>query len=792
MDVSPHFASRRQGWSPDRRSPDADRWDTSHSPFFDKFDGQGRYGSGRESPKSRQLGREGMGAASSYRRGGARLCSSSEPPVAAASVWCPSASELKERAWGGKSDDEPESRARGQQMQDVHGYRGGVRGGWAANVSDVRSQSTPPPPTAADFGAIDNPQNSRREAYSKQQHAGRRLGGSDGDSPDSLVVSRNSQKGRWLGHLPAVAEETRSSKRCKDKIYTVEGGNARSLSRLFDYAFTDKGKGRRQGLDISVGGSKSSRNDGGHLDGGDGTRSPRATLPTEVEDAARAGQDARRPQTSSSPPPPSRGALATGKEKQTLVGVTVRRPQSPQFGFMAESDQSDGFMAENDQSDARQRCPSWQQDSLSTRRNDEERSKCVDAGQQAVRSSNHADKTRRYNEGSAIPNTRMVVAGTATSRSVEHSPLVGWAGDIPCPAAGAACTPPRASKRSRPESWATTIDALAGTPPPFPLASGRSANLGHSDQEEALQPQSRPLDKTRSPAAKNGLGLKSGGTYAGGDTVGAPCLPGTGDGAWVQGRGGLCDASGDNSVMEHEDGAGETMTLLPPPSPPRPEDELPAAEDRAITEPLKAGVFAKTPRLDSAHEGGGSGWVEEDNQRAAGVQLGAEVFTETRGINSVREGEANGWVEEDSQQAAGLHPEAEHIADTPRLDLARAGDTTAWVGEGSQRLAGLGRLDQLHEGFVGRNETTPDVGATPGPPPPRPEAGSGNNRHGPRDTLVDDASNAKDYPGSTAPARAADAVLAYDRDMLGGDGLADRRYARKVGWVQRELGNGFL
>ena len=788
MDVSPHFASRREGRSLDRRSPEGDRWNTSHSPFFDKFDGKGRYSSGRESPTSRQPGREGIGAVSSYRRGGARLRSSLEPPVAAASVWCPSASELGERAWEGKSGDEPENRARGQQMQDVHGYRSGVREGWAANVSDVRSQTTPPPQTAAEFGAIDNPQNSRREAYSKQQHAGRRLRGSDSDSPDPLVVSRNSQKGRWLGHLPAVAEETRSSKRCKDNIYTVEGGNARSLSRLFDYAFTDKGKGRRQGLDVTVGGSEISRNDGGHLDGGDGGRSPRATFPTGVEDAARTSQDARRPQSSPSPAPPStgaRGALAAGKEKQTLVGVMVRRPQSPQFGFMAESDQSDGFMAENnqtngfmaenDQSNARQRCPSWQQDSLNTRRNDEEGSKCVtggqskviDAGQQAVRSSNHADKTGRYNEGSAIPNTRMVVAETATSRSVDHSPLVGWEGDIPCLAAGTACTPPRASKRRRPESWATTTDALAGTPPPFPLASGRSANLGHSNQEEALQPPSRPLEKTRSSGADNGLGLEGGGTYADGDTAGAARLPGTGDGAWVQGRGGLREASGENGVMEPEDGAGETMTLPPPPSPPPPEYELSAAGDRAITEPLEAGMFAETPRVDSAREGGGSGRVEEDSQRAAGVHL-----------------------------------EAEDIADTPRLDLAHAGDATAWVGEGSQRLAGLDRLDQQHEGFVGSIETTPDVGATPGPPPPRPEAGSGNNRYGPRDTLLDDSSNAKDYPddssnakdypGSTASARAADAVLAYDRDVLGGDGLADRRCVRKVGWFEWELGNGSI
>ena len=791
MDVSPHFASHRESRrSPDRRTPNGDRWGTTHSPFFDKVDGQGRY-SARGSPQPRQLGLQGIGAVSSYRRGGVRFCSDFEPPVAPASVWCPLASKFEERAWEDKSGDEPENRARGQQTQDLHGYRRGVSKGWDANTPDVTSQTTPPPPprpTAADFGTIGDLQNSRREVCSKEQRAGRRLRGSDSDSPDPLIVTRNSQRGRWLGR-PAVAEETRSTKRCKDKMYTVDGGNARSLSRLFDYAFTDKGKGRRQGLDRTFGGSESSRNegqvDGRRLDGGDAGGSSRATLPAEVEDAVKAGQDGRRPQSSSSPPL-SRDALGAGKEKQTLVGVTVRRAQSPQFGFMDENDRSNGFMAENNHSDARQRCPSWHPDSLNTWRNDEEGSKCVtdgeskadDAGQQVVKGSDHADTTGGYNEGPATPNTRLVVAGTAASRSVEHSPLAGWAGEMPYPEAGTACTPPRSRKRRCPESW-TTMAAPAGTPPPFPLAAAHPTNKGRSNPEEALQPQSRPLDHTRSPGAESGLGLEGGRICAGSDMAGAPHVPDTGDAAWGEGLDALSGTNGESGVMKHADRAGETLT-------PTPQDALHDEGGRVVTQQMEAGIFAETPCLDSVRNGHANGRVEEDSQRAAGLQLEAGMFADTPRLESVREGEANGRVEEDNQRVAGLHLEVGMFAETPRLDSARAGGATDSV-EGRQRLAGLERLDQQHELFVGQgenfaeDETAPDVGATPGTPSPSPEAGSGNNPSGPRDRIVDDAGNAKDCPASTAPACTADAVLAYDQDVLGGDGLADNRYVRRFG-----------
>lgn len=746
-------------------------------------------------------------------------------------------------------------------------------------------------------------------------------------------------------------------------MYTVEGGNARSLSRLFDYAFTDKGKGRRQGIGRATGGSGSSRNgganlegrhlDGRQLDGRAGGGRPRATLPAEMEDAVRAGQDARSPQSSSSPPPQSRDALCAGNEKKTLVGVTVRRPQSPQFGFMGESEQSSGFMsksdqsngcmAENDQSDARQRCPSWQQGSPNTRLNDAEESQCVtvgdskvgDAGQEVVRSTDHADTTGGYNEGPATPDTRMAVAGTAPSRSVEHSPLAGWAGEMPSPEAGAgetasACNHPRASKRRRPESWETTIAALAGTPPPFPLASAHPTKVGRSDPEETSQSQSRPIDHTLSPEAENGFGLEgSGGSYAGDDTVGAPKITRTEDAAWVQERGRLCDTNEENCVTEHAGGAGETMT-----SPPR--DERSTVDGRAIAQPLEAGKFddtlrldggrkgdangwveegsqrvaglqpeagllARTPRVDSAREEEANGWLEEGSQQEVGPQPEAEMFAEMPRLDSVREREATGWVAEDSQQAAGFQLEAEMFAgtprlgsapegeasgwigedshgvaglqleagmfagtprldnvregeangrveqdsqraiglpldagmlaetppldsgregdgngdvngrveedsqrvpgnqleagmfaETPRLGSAHEGDASGWVDEDSQRLAGPGRLDHQHERFMGGDETTPDVGATPGTPSPRPEAESGNNRNGPRDRSADDASNVKELRGAASSARAVDAVLAYDRDVLGGDGLVNTGYVGRVGWFQQELDTGLL
>ena len=756
IDVSPHFARHRERRrSPDGRerikNPDNNRWETSHSPFFDKLDGQGRY-SGRESPQPQQLGYDspqpleiglqGVGAGNRYRRRGDRLCSDFEPPVAAPSDWCPSVLEFDASVWEGGNEADSENRARGNQVQDARAHGESVGGGWAAIMSDVRSRTTPspgppPPPILADFGVFGDSQNEHREACMKQQRSGKRSHSSDSDSPGPLIVSWNSQKGRRVGNLPAVAEETHSSKRCKGKMYTAEGGNARSLSRLFDYAFTDKG--RRQGLSTTTGGSDSPRNNGGHVEGGQfrgagGGGSLRSTLPVIVEDTVRAGQDARRPR--SSPPPPLRDALGAGNDKQALVGVTVRRPQSPQFGFMAE----------NDRPDARQqRRPSWQQGSPDARRNDEKGSQCVivegskcvtvgdskadDVGQQAARIPS-AYKTRRYSESSATPHAKMLVGGATTGRRAENSPLAGWAGEIPSPEAGTACTPPRSSKRRRPESWTTANASLARNLSPFSLATGHFANMAHKGESgKASQPQSRTIDLARSPGVENRLGLEGGGNNGDDEAVGAPRIVDTADATWVQGRGASCDANGEGGIARRADGVRES---LPPPPP---KDGLPAADGRAITQPIEAEMTGETPHVDSAREADSSGWVEEDSPRVvAGLQLEPGMF-----------------------------------AETPWLDTACSGDDTGWVEESSQRLAGLQRLDERP--VVG-DEAVLDVGATPGTPPPRSGAESGNNHNGPRDKTTDDASNVEDCPSATVTARAAD----YDQDVLGGDGLTDARY----------------
>lgn len=155
------------------------------------------------------------------------------------------------------------------------------------------------------------------------------------------IPSREDPGGGWLRHLPGVAEEMLpvEEDRERGESYTSEGGNALSLSRLFDYAFADDDGDRRKGrLPAPVGGRSNGNASGG------GKIGARAGFPTGYGEAAACGdvrenRNGRRslsPRVVSNLPRTSDDGGGDGPMKRALVGVTVRRPPSPKFAFMDE------------------------------------------------------------------------------------------------------------------------------------------------------------------------------------------------------------------------------------------------------------------------------------------------------------------------------------------------------------------------------------------------------------------------------------------------------------------------
>ena len=136
----------------------------------------------------------------------------------------------------------------------------------------------------------------------------------------------------WLRRLPTETQEILSGEELtRGKPSIADGESMRTLSSLFAYAFPDDD--RHQGL-LPESARGSSRSGGG----GGGTRSRCSGV---------VGTDGSSPQNPSSLPPllPGGGADATMEKKSPLVGITVRRPPSPQFSFMAENGPSDASIS---------------------------------------------------------------------------------------------------------------------------------------------------------------------------------------------------------------------------------------------------------------------------------------------------------------------------------------------------------------------------------------------------------------------------------------------------------------
>lgn len=184
-----------------------------------------------------------------------------------------------------------------ENAQEFSGYMEG--GGWAAETLGARSHT----------------------ADRLRPHQSPSLEHEDGPQ---LVIGRECG---WLRHLPSVTQEPLSGEELdKGEASVAYGGNIPSLSSLFADAFPDDD--RHQGW-LPESTRESSR--GG---GGGGTRSTCSSI---------VGTDRSSPHSQSALPPlmPGDGADATMNEKNPLVGITVRRPPSPRFSFMAKDSSPD-------------------------------------------------------------------------------------------------------------------------------------------------------------------------------------------------------------------------------------------------------------------------------------------------------------------------------------------------------------------------------------------------------------------------------------------------------------------
>lgn len=189
---------------------------------------------------------------------------------------------------GGKRED-------GVLTEKVHescGYMEG--GGWAAETPGARSHNSDQLPP-------------RRRPSLEHEHC------------PQLADGR--ERG-WLRRLPSVAQEIVSGEELNQGEFSVADGSVTpSLSSLFAYAFPDDDQ--HQGW---LPESRASRRSGV---GGS----------THSKCSGVAGTDRNSPHITSSLPPvlPGDGAKTTMIENNPLVGITVRRPRSPQFSFMAEN-----------------------------------------------------------------------------------------------------------------------------------------------------------------------------------------------------------------------------------------------------------------------------------------------------------------------------------------------------------------------------------------------------------------------------------------------------------------------
>lgn len=716
VDASPcRGRSERNGMHADRYAEEANE---AGSPYFDHFDRQS-HPSHRESPQRRRLA---LGRRNAGGQGGAKRFRA-ESPVAETDVFCPAVlrSGHEERA---AADDVYTAMEDDQIGGNAKGYADGEGGGWAAEAPDVASGTRLPPPTCLEFESICGPQSFDGDTRAKQYRTGGGRRRKGNGSRDALIRARDSGKEDWLRYLPGVAVEMSPAKQGKGDAGVAEGGNERRLSRLFDFAFTDNG--RHQSVGGQIAKNARCRIDGGNLSGGGGGDA-RKSFPIGRRGAFSLDQESLH--TRSLSPRSSRDTVSAGTEKQTLVGVTVRRPPSPQFNFMGEEASPN---APEPSSPGHQDLPSAQHRAV-------DGTGCVHDGdqgaggveQQAVRSSS-LDRIERPDEDAAAPITRVSAADT-TARRVERSPRSTSGRVTPSLGADAVPTPPLATKRRRPETWSATGASIPRDSSSLSLTAPRPAATVDDHSEGARQ--QRPSTGSRARAFGEGDGV---------------CL---GDGwlGWTRGH---------RRVRRGWWGVEDSATTPAG-------DDTPDAEVADGTSSVgAAGVIGVGARNTSCH--------------TIGTDKAMSDVDSTGGATRSSEYERRGG--EDDALTGSL--EAERLQRAPRSGVTQDTEINARIKDGCQPPSEVYHVGEEEHGVS-------NVDAMLTAQLSNSEGDSGGGCNGLHGGFENGASSAKDLrrgpiPLHPVPMRAADAALAYDRDVIGGDGVADG-----VGWLESETGADF-
>lgn len=492
MGLSPHFARRAET----RKTYHCDDWNASHQAhkmfhtgnlYCDHLDRRCHL-SYRESPQPRRLALGGRFAGA--QSGDNISDSDDEPLVPEADEYSTRVSTSWRRSWMSTSDVDTriEYQISNEQTQNDCKYHTGQAGVWAAEAPGVRSETILPPPKYLDFRPTDDLPHTDRKESEKEVKAIDGCHRQGNGSVDPSIVLRNEElAGNWLQYLPGVAEEKCSKERGEGVVSSAERENRSGLSRLFDYAFTDKS--RYQGLrepgeksDIPRGGKI---NYSGHA----------AQICSERSGGALRGDRNYSGHSQSSSPRRSRCTINDEKGKQALVGVTVRRPQSPQFSFMDKGSPR-GALGH---------CPSRKRSLPEAKQGEVEEMKTagVDRGisrvnreEQLLDPRKCCDNTEEPGKGNTIPTTRMPAVDMSACQNKKCFPRSGPSRAMSSPRDEAECTPPRVTKGKRSEALAELEVLVPVRRPPSPHLSFMGEDDSRDTPEQCSPKERKRLEET--------------------------------------------------------------------------------------------------------------------------------------------------------------------------------------------------------------------------------------------------------------------------------------------------------
>lgn len=519
--VSPHFSTRGTSRHPNDAHPIG-------LPYFAHLDERGHVSS-RESRHPRRLA---LGERTGGGRGGSHAFDPRvAPKVNEAGTLHPSATRYGHGEWTATDDGDVRIKdgALTEQEQEPCGYVEG--GGCAAEAPGVRSETTNllPPQRPPPLEPVHGPQLASRGTCAKVER-----GGSSGRR---WQVSGSPPSGGWLRYLPGVAQEMRLGEELdQGESDVVGGGNTLNLSRLFAYAFPDNDRhpGR---LPEPTRESNSHQSEIlGGVGGGE-----RSTCSPRLKGAAGANLGSRHIPSSSPRVLPRDSAGDATTNKKTLVGVTVRRPPSPQFSFMTEECSLNANTPPA--TSPRQRAP------LKAQQQEVQETSCVNRvdlrandvqQQQAVPSRGPFGTTMHCDDDADIPPPlASIVDETAPLRSVERSPPSTDVGRMTS-SSGTGLpvrTPPRSRKRRRPVMLTASRAVALRDSPSLPLA------IVCTEDTVQKRPLSAGDHDASSPDRENGVGL--------GDAwLGWTCDRGRARNRWWGAQGGDTPAStGDETAL---------------------------------------------------------------------------------------------------------------------------------------------------------------------------------------------------------------------------------------------------